>query len=127
MGIANVPLPPSVARSSQKAGKDFPAMYWPPEGEPKVFNTASEVPAGWTPYHPANAPTGATEAAPSMTKKEVVAALKQGDIAHDPKASHESLYALLLSGVKTALTDSKIAFDDGETDVKKLLGLFPTS
>ena len=130
MSLDNVPKAPGVARP--KAPAEYPKYFWSPSGEQMVANSIGDVPAGYTPYSPldterAAAATGVKSAAEPMTKKEVVNALKEGGIAHDAAASHSSLYALLLSGVKTALTEANIAFNSDETDVKKLLGLFPAS
>ena len=133
MGKENIPQPPGVAKP--KVVTEFPKYYWPPAGgEPIVAKSAGDVPAGYLPYNPADperaAAAKAAEAdkpALPMSKSEVVTALKEGGIPHDKKASHESLYELLSNGVKSALTEAGVEFDATETDVKKLLGLFPTS
>lgn len=134
MGKENVPAPPGVKQP--KAPTEFPKYYYSPAGVQIVANSIGDVPEGYTPYPLADtarvaaAKVAAAAAAPvalPLNKKAVIYNLRQGGIEHDPSASHESLYALLLTGVKAALTDAKVEFDETESDVKKLLGLFPTS
>lgn len=118
----------------QYVRSEFPAMFWNQEtGVPVTVNSEAEIPAGYKPYHPASAPADAVKAPviaagkPTLNKAETVQHLSDGGIEHDPAASHKSLYELLLAGVKNALTEAKIAFDDTSTDAKALLGLFPSS
>lgn len=136
MGKENVPLPPGVKRPPTPT--EFPKYYYSPEGVQIVAKSIGDVPEGYTPYNPADAERAAAAKAATaaaapvpvvlpLNKKAVIYNLKQGGIEHDPSTSHESLYALLLTGVKAALTDAKVEFDATESDVKKLLGLFPTS
>lgn len=113
------------------AYKDFPAMFWNQDtAESKIVNSADEVPAGWKPYHPSSAdkakPVQEQPAAkPTLTKAEVIQHLTAGEVEHNTTASHKSLYELLLTSVKAALTDAKIPFDENSTDAKALLELFP--
>jgi hypothetical protein len=138
MSLANVIRPES--KLPQYTHQDFPAMYWHADGTSYVAKSADEVIASTTPYHPedkeraaaakaAQAAAKATAAAkgPShtLTKAETIAQLQAGEIPHDPTASHKSLYELLLTGIKNALTEGKIEFDATSNDAKALLGLFP--
>ena len=117
--------------------QDFPAQYYHADGTFYVAKTAADVIAGTTPYNPldkeraAAAKAAAASAAPaatgkpSFTKAETISILNEGGIKHDATASHKSLYELLLSGVKNALSEAGIAYDAASTDAKALLGLFP--
>lgn len=108
----------------------FPAMFWNQEtGESVLVKSENEIPPGYKPYHPNNAPVIAPEVAsagkPTLTKAETIAQLSAGEVEHDPAASHKSLYALLLSSIKNALGEANIDHDANSTDAKGLLELFP--
>ena len=116
--------------------QEFPAMYWHADGTFYVAKAAADVIAGTTPYNPldkeraaaakaAAASASAATGKPTLNKAETIANLAAGQIPHDIAASHKSLYELLLSGVKNALSEAGIAYDAASTDAKALLGLFP--
>lgn len=110
---------------------EFPALYWKPDGTSFTANSAADVTEGDTPYHPNSAPVAApkTEAAapvkPTLTKAETVAALNSGGVEHDAAKPHKTLYELLLTSVKAALSEAKVDFDDTSTDAKDLLAKLP--
>jgi hypothetical protein len=129
MAEANVIRPASYLPRYTKT--DFPAYFWNQDtGEQVLVTDADSIPAGCKPYHPKSAdlakPPAEKPTAPlPMTKAEVVAHLKAGEVEHKTTASHASLYELLLTSVKAALAEAKIAFDPASTDAKALLELFP--
>lgn len=115
---------------------DFPALYWKPDGTNFTANSAADVAEGDTPYHPNSAPVAAPKVAtpkveaaapvkPTLTKAETVAALNSGGVEHDAAKPHKTLYELLLTSVKAALSEAKVDFDDTSTDAKDLLAKLP--
>jgi|GEM_PF-4803772 len=106
---------------------DYPALKWHPEtGECSLFNDAAEVPDGYLDVHPNNLAKESEKAATlPMKRKAIIAALKSGSISFDPQADAATLYDLLLSGVKAALTEQELAFDAESDDAPALLALFP--
>lgn len=128
MSLANVIKPSSGL--PKYVHKDFPALMWKPDGTTYVAASAADVLPDSTPFHPSNAPTVKPAAqattGPTLTKEETVEQLKAGGIAHNPAASHSKLYNLLLNGVKAALVQADIVFDETTTDVKALLALLPS-
>ena len=129
MSLANVIKPASSL--PKYTHQDFPALFWNQEtGEPVTVKDEASIPAGYKPYHPnsapkAAAPAPATNALP-LNKDEVLAALKEGGIPHNPAQSHGKLYNLLLAAVKAALDEAKVTYDAAETNVKALLALLPS-
>lgn len=114
----------------------FPALRWDPEtGEARQFDNEGDVPEGWLSYHPndeaAAAAAGAkvektevVEVLP-LSREEIIAALTAGKISFKKNAKDKTLYELLLTSVKAALTEAKIEHDAASTDAKALLELFP--
>ncbi len=104
----------------------FPAWYWRADGVSYLANSDAEIEPGSTPYHPDNAPAAKPKAdALTLSKKETITQLKAGEIKHDPQASHADLYALLVAGIKNALSTANIEHDANSNDAKALLELFP--
>lgn len=130
MSIENVIKPTSHLPKYKHS--EFPAMYWKADGSNYVAKTAADVLPDTTPYHPDNAPKVEAKApAPGanelpLSKDEVVAALSEGGITHNPNKSHAKLYSLLLAAVKAALDEAAIAYDAAETNVKTLMALLPS-
>lgn len=110
---------------------DYPALKWHPEtGECATFNAAHEVPAGWLDTHPSNVKadekaSDETKTAPEklpMAKKDIVKALVDGGIEHDPKAPSSVLYGVLDEKLREHLTANNIDIPEGAT-VPVLLAL----
>ena len=113
------------------ADRNFPAMYWNPEtSEPRVFDAPEDVPAGWLPHHPANAPAAPPPAKPApkasvpMTRAEIVAALDAGNVPYTSTTSDARLYKLLVSSLQTHLTEQGIKYP-ANADAFALLALVP--
>lgn len=105
----------------------MPKMRWNPEtGESKVFATVEDVPEGWLDHHPEDPAYAdataekATPAAKGLSKSETIAALKQGGVTHDPKATLPELTELLVTALRGAL-DAKGVEYTPEATARELL------
>lgn len=97
---------------------DFPALYWDADGKATLYKSAGEVPAGSTPYSPADkakvaaaktdkrapAPTATPAPEPSVEtavkippRAEIVAALQERNVKFNAQSPTRALYELLLS------------------------------
>lgn len=116
---------------------EYPAFKFHPEtGESRHFSHAHEVPEGWLDNHPANggkaeekapAAKAPAEKAPKaeklpMSRKEIVKALVEGEIAFDKDAETAALYAVLDVAVREHLAANKIDIPEG-ANVPALLAL----
>lgn len=103
----------------------WPSWYYGPNGEKAIFERAEDVPEGWFDHEDKHADTGkeppkSKETPVPLARKEVVAALKEGEIVFDKAASTKALYDLLTEKVKEHLTESGVEFDP-DADTKSLL------
>lgn len=113
-------------------GGDYPALKWHPEtGESRLFDKAGDVPEGWLDTHPANLARVQADAAAapkpvklSLSRTEIQAALREGGIDHNIKASTKDLHDLLRERCIKHLTEGGIEFD-AAADTKTLLELIP--
>lgn len=103
---------------------------WSPTGESQVFVKASDVPPGWTDFHPGD--TAVTAAAKvvqaaaggklTMSRDEIVAALVEGGIAFKQNGGTKALHDLLRASLVTALTEAGKVFAEN-ADTKDLYAL----
>ena len=105
-----------------------PTVMYGPKGEFQTFLDSNEVPEGWTDAPPsANAAvaakTAASNPALTMTRDEIVIALKNGNVDFKPNAPTGKLYAALGDALKGHLEAQEIAFDPDATvpELMKLL------
>lgn len=119
----------------------YPAMKWHPvTGEYVVCQNESEVPEGYIDTHPNNLPPAKAEEAVKayaasvpaagfpaklpMKKADIITALTEGGIAHDPAAKAIVLYDALLASLKAHLTEAEVEFPENAT-APELLALVP--
>lgn len=116
----------------------MPTMRWHPEtGESQVFGSDDAIPEGWLPHHPEDkAKTAAAAAlAPKpepkakeddpnapLLKREVIAALKMGNLAFNENDKVGDLTDQLVSALKAALTAGNVAFAE-DASPRALLAL----
>jgi hypothetical protein len=124
--------------TDDKATNKFkgPTYHYGPNGEAEIFHHSDHVPKGWTPHPKAadeaqdgdekqpDPKTGDGAAALPMKKKDIVAALSEGGIDFNSRASAGDLYTLLLENLRKVLTEAEIAFAP-EADAPALLELLP--
>jgi hypothetical protein len=110
-------------------------MRWHPEtGEPAIYHSEADIPAGHLDHHPADpnhakpAPVKPEKPAKvdpeygGMTRKEIRAALNDGGVAYDKSADTEELLKVLDDKVRAVLTEQGREFDPNAS-TKALLGL----
>lgn len=113
--------------------KDFPAWrYDPVTREGRVFDTADDVPEGWVDRLGAEGEVvtvkvkGGAAKAPepkddgTMTRAEIMAALKGGGVDFKVTAKTDELHDLLKGKVMEVLTQRNIEFD-ADADARTLL------
>lgn len=103
--------------------------HWDPKtGEMRIFEDDEKEPAGWLDTHPDNLKlrggdpyaaktTPAATAAPalSMTRAEIIAALKGGEIKFNPTASAVALHDVLRNALVAVFAERKIPVTDDLT------------
>lgn len=108
--------------------REYPAMKWHPEtGASEIFNSASDVPEGYLDCHPNSVQDNRPPPAPKagvlpMTKAEMVAALKAGNIEYPANAGAKALYELLDGKLREHLATNNVPVPEG-ADVRALLTL----
>lgn len=96
----------------------MPRMRWNAKtGEPILLNKDQADPPGYLDHHPDDEEKGggrekAQAKAKLLPRKEVIQALKDGDVSFDAKAGTEELNTLLLGKLREALTAQEIEFGD---------------
>lgn len=103
-------------------------MHWHPKtGDMKVFEDDEKEPDGWLSYHPdsstarsADASAGAKVTTPapaalSMTRAEIIAALKVGEIPFNANGSAVALHGVLRTALEAVFAERKITVTDDLT------------
>jgi hypothetical protein len=87
------------------ADVDFPAYFYGPGGQARVFNAAAEVPAGWA-DHPTKVKEpnvidvrGGVPHIKAITKAEISEKLEKLGVEHNPRWSEQRLYDMLVKAV----------------------------
>jgi hypothetical protein len=112
----------------------FPAYYYSPDGEARIFQSADEVPEGWTTKHPDHhiddkKPEPAAPPVDKLTREEVIAALVSGGIEFKKNAGTAALEKQLRESAIAYLTDKdggQVSFP-ADISTRKLLALLPAT
>lgn len=89
-----------------KGDPNWPAWYYGPAGEAKVFQSEAEVPQGWLDapgkhYDPTPPIAPAPDTSLPLTRKQVLAGLSKRGVKFNPRLSTRELYDTFIAVIET--------------------------